>query len=190
MSAPTLILISGYARAGKGTLANGILEWSKRPAAHVNFADALKDAANVFLADLGLPGDFHDEAFKVAHRDFLVAAGRFGRSLNRNVFAENLARWVTLCCDGADRPVETVVCSDWRYLNELHVCRDYLYTKGWRIRTIYVETVGVLPANDEEAWSVREIDGHAPYDAVYLFRPYSVNEIKEEGRRLAASWNL
>jgi len=62
--------------------------------------------------------------------------------------------------------------------------------KGWRIRTIYVETVGVLPANDEEAWSVREIDGHAPYDAVYMFRPGSVNEIKEEGRRLAASWNL
>jgi len=189
MSAPTLVLISGYARAGKGTLANGILEWSKRPSAHINFADALKHAANLFLADLGLPGDFHNDEFKTTHRDFLVAAGRFARSLNRDVFAAHLAQWATYCCDSFDKPVETVVVSDWRYPNELSVCRDFLHTKGWRVRTVYVETTGVVAANDEEAWSVREILTQG-VDAVYLFGPHSTNEIKQEGRKLAASWNL
>ena len=41
MAAPTLVLISGFARAGKDTLASGLLEWSTRPAEHINFADAL-----------------------------------------------------------------------------------------------------------------------------------------------------
>ena len=54
MAAPTLVLIAGYARAGKDTLASGILEWSQRPAEHINFADALKEAANHYMDYLGL----------------------------------------------------------------------------------------------------------------------------------------
>ena len=46
MSAPTLVLISGFARAGKDTLAEGILEWSRRPSRKTSFASHLKDAAN------------------------------------------------------------------------------------------------------------------------------------------------
>ena len=57
MAPPTLVLIAGFARAGKDTLANGLLEWSTRPAEHINFADALKEAGNHFLDYLQLDGD-------------------------------------------------------------------------------------------------------------------------------------
>ena len=93
MSAPTLVLIAGYARAGKDTLASGILEWSQRPAEHINFADALKEAANHYMDYLGLDGDFFKEDFKVDNRDFLVHAGKFARRMDRDVFARHFANW-------------------------------------------------------------------------------------------------
>ena len=75
MAPPTLVLVSGFARAGKDTLASGLLEWSTRSAEHINFADALKEACNQYLDYLQLDGDFFREDFKVEHRKFLVDAG-------------------------------------------------------------------------------------------------------------------
>lgn len=187
----TLVLVSGYARAGKDTLCHGILEWSKRPNAKVAFADALKQACNTYLADLGLPGDFMDDDFKVTHRDFLVAAGRFARSVDRDVFARHLAKWVPLirCNDGTrDREAETIVCADWRYINELEVCRRML--PDWRVRTVYVATSCLSPANDEEAWSIDQILTAGVVDQIYIFKPNQRHSIIEEGRRLALTWNL
>ena len=91
---PTLVLIAGFSRAGKDTLANGLMEWSERRAAKVNFADPLKEFANAMLSYLHLEGDFFNEEFKVKHRDFLVSTGKFARSLNQDVFAEHLARYL------------------------------------------------------------------------------------------------
>lgn len=187
----TLVLVGGYARAGKDTLCHGMLEWSKRPSAKVNFADALKQACNTYLADLGLPGDFMDDDFKVTHREFLVAAGRFARAVDRDVFARHLAKWVPMirCNDGTrDVDAETVVCSDWRYLNELEVCRRML--PDWRIRTVYVATSCLAPANDEEAWSIDQILTAGVVDQIYVFKPNQRHVIIDEGRRLALTWNL
>lgn len=190
MAAPTLVLICGYARAGKDTLASGILEWSTRPSRKQNFADYLKDAANDYLMSLNLEGDFHNEAFKVKHRDFLVAAGRLARSLDEDIFAKNLANFIPIQMTPGEQAPETVVCSDWRYVNELEVTKDILHEIGWKVRTIYVSTAGVGPANNEELESILAIREQYAFDLEMTFAPNSRNTIMQEGRYIAKTWRL
>ncbi len=190
MSAPTLVLICGYARAGKDTLASGILEWSTRPARKQNFADYLKDAANDFLMSLHLEGDFHHEPFKVQHRDFLVAAGKLARSMDKDIFAKNLANYCPIQMTPGEQAPETVVCSDLRYANEVEVCQDILHDLGWRVRTIYVATAGIGPANAEELDSICEIREKHDFDLELTFAPNTRNTIMQEGRYIAKTWRL
>lgn len=190
MAAPTLVLISGFARAGKDTLASGLLEWSTRPAEHINFADALKEAGNHFMDYLGLQGNFMTEDFKCENRDALVAMGRFARRLDKDVFARHFANWCPIMKHHDQVAPETVVCSDWRYINELRVCQDILWEKGWKVRTVYVSTAGIGPANDEELDSIAEIRAAHLFDQEYIFKPNSRQQIMSEGRILAKSWRL
>lgn len=190
MAAPTLVLIAGFARAGKDTLASGILEWSTRPSRKQNFADYLKDASNDFLMSLNLEGDFHQETFKVRHRDFLVAAGRLARSIDVDIFAKNLANFCPIQMTPDQLAPETVVCSDWRYVNELEVCQEVLHDLGWKVRTIYVSTAGIGPANAEELDSIAEIRQRHAFDLELTFAPNSRNTIMQEGRYIAKSWRL
>ena len=110
MAAPTLVLISGFAMAGKDTLASGLLEWSTRPAEHINMADSLKEAGNHFLDYLGIDGNFFREDFKVENRDFLVHAGKFARRLDKDVFARHFANWCPVMKHHDQVSPETVVC--------------------------------------------------------------------------------
>lgn len=190
MAAPTLVLISGFARAGKDCLASGILEWAKRPSRKTNFADHLKDAGNDFLWGLNLEGDFHSEPFKVKHRDVLVTLGKFARSLNPSVFAENLAYFAPIQMTPGEIAPETVVCSDLRYLNEVKVCQDILWERGWKVRTVFVATAGVGPANDEELDSICELKAEHTFDQEFVFAPNSRQQIMQEGRHLSLAWNL
>lgn len=188
---PTLVLIAGYARAGKDTLADGILEWSTRPAVKINFADVLKEAADNFLGYLNLSDvSFFDERFKCENRRFLVEAGTFARSIDKDVFARHLAFWVPMAADANDAPAQTVVCSDWRYLNELNVTKQLLEPKGWTIRKVYIETGGLLAANEEEAASLYTIRMTVGFDSVFYFAPDSRQQILEAGRALASQWQL
>jgi hypothetical protein len=190
MAAPTLVLISGFARAGKDTLASGLLEWSTRPAEHINLADSLKEASNHFLDYLGLDGSFFNEQFKCDNRDALVNFGKFARRMDPDVFARHFANWVPVMKHHDQPSPETVVTSDWRYINELRVAQDILWEKGWKVRTIYVATAGVGPANDEELDSIAEIRAAHLFDQEYIFKPNSRNQIMSEGRLLAKSWKL
>ena len=186
----TLVLICGYARAGKDTLAGGIMEWSEKNNYQINFADALKDVSNMFLESLELEGNFHDDEFKTHNRDFLVSAGTFARRINPNVFAEELAKTCSTATDDDCIPYETVVCSDWRYFNELIVCQRRLIPMGWRIRTVYISTNGIGPANSEEAQSIKEIRELIKFDSEYHFERDNRNQIMQEGRHLAKQWRL
>jgi hypothetical protein len=186
----TLVLICGYARAGKDTLGSGILEWSERNCEKVNFADALKDSANVFLDCLNLQGDFHDDRFKDNNRRFLVACGTFARDLKPSVFADIMAENVAQGYDDDGMPLETVVCTDWRYLNELIICQKVLIPLGWRVRTVYISTAGISAANPEEANSICEIRDLVRFDQEYHFDVNQRNQIMHEGRMLAKQWSL
>jgi len=186
----TLVLICGYARAGKDTLGDGILEWSEKNAEKINFADSLKDSANVFLDCLDLQGDFHDDRFKDINRRFLVACGTFARDLKPSVFAEIMAQTVAQGYDDDGMALDTVVCTDWRYLNELIVCQKLLIPLGWKVRTVYISTSGISAANVEEANSICEIRDIVRFDQEYHFDTEQRQLIMHEGRMLAKQWSL
>ena len=179
----TIVLLSGYARSGKDTFAEGMTRYSvdvKRMA----YADALKDAANEFSRNLGLSVNFHEETFKAQNRDTLVALGRFARSIHRDVFVFNLT-------EAANRERGHVVVTDCRYLNETIVTKQIMgEVRGWRVIHLHIETEGVGPANEEEAASIREmLEGVIP-DQTYVFKPNSAVTIREVGASVAKHLQL
>jgi hypothetical protein len=184
----TVILITGYARAGKDTLAEGIELGATKPLVRLNFADMLKQACDCYMQVLDLGGSgssrtFRNEAFKVKHRDFLVAAGSFARSLDRDVFALAFTRQ---CNREAGSSSEiTVVCSDWRYMNELTLVKYILGDLGWNVVTVQIGTTGVEAANEEEGKSIGDIIRNTAIHVSYGFKPDSKPAIISEGKSLA-----
>lgn len=188
----TVVLISGYARAGKDTLGQGLLEWSVKNSDKVNFADELKDSANLWIDSVGLTGIgnfFHDE-FKSEHRDVLVSLGSFARKFDQDVWARMLCENIQNCVDDDGIPFETVICTDWRYLNELTCVQRNLIPAGWKVKTVYVETKGIGPANEEEERSIGFMRKFVKFDQEYYFESNSRNHILSEGRALAKYWRL
>ena len=154
---------------------------------HLNFADCLKLGLNEMLATFGQLSDatdFFNEQFKTKHRDILVTAGRFARSLDRNVFAKSFCNRIT-----DFRFDSHIVCSDWRYLNELQIVKKELGNTH-RIITVKVSTVGVDQANEEEGLSISEITREVPIDYEFSFMPNSKTHIEAEGRELARRLGL
>ena len=180
----TIVLLSGYARSGKDTFAEGMTRYSV-DVKRIAFADALKDAANNYAFQLGLSGvNFHEETFKSAHRDTLVAMGRFARSMHKDVFIFNLT-------ETANRERSHVVVPDTRYINEVVVTKQIMgEVRNWRVIHLHIETEGVGPANEEEAASIREmLEGTIP-DQTYAFKPNSAVTIREVAASVAKHLQL
>lgn len=189
----TVILITGYARAGKDTLAEGIELGATNPVVRLNFADMLKQACDCYLQVLDLGGSgssrtFRNEAFKVKHRDFLVAAGTFARSIDRDVFALAFTRQCNR--EAAGSKDITVVCSDWRYTNELTIVKYILGDLGWNVVTVQIGTTGVEAANEEEGKSIGDIVRNTPIHVSFGFKPDSKPAIISEGKSLARQLGL
>jgi hypothetical protein len=195
----TVILITGYARAGKDTLAEGIALASHHPVIHLNFADTLKQACDAYLQSLDIGGagasrTFRNEAFKVKHRHFLVEAGTFARSIDRDVFALAFTRQCNLILRNAQNTNlglnTTIVCSDWRYLNEYSIVSEILGKNGWRVFTVQIDTTGNGAANEEEGKSIGEIVRNIPINLNYSFKPDEKQAIINEGKSLARQIGL
>jgi hypothetical protein len=193
-----VILITGYARAGKDSLAEGISLASSGPVAHLNFADVLKQACDSYMQSLGIGGSgatntFRNESFKVRHRDFLVSAGKFARSLDRDVFALAFTRQCQLIarCNNSLGLGTTIVCSDWRYINEVGIVSFILQKEGlWNVHKVIVRTSGVEAANEEEGKSIGEITREVAFDHDFTFLPDSRQRILNEGKDLARKLGL
>ena len=180
----TIVLLSGYARSGKDTFAEGMTRYSV-DVKRIAYGDALKDAANNYACQLGLSGvNFHEESFKTYHRDTLVAMGRFARSIHKDVFVFNLT-------EQANRERGHVVVPDCRYLNETIVTKQIMgEVRNWRVIHLHIETEGVGPANEEEASSIREmLEGTIP-DQTYAFKPNSAVTIREVAASVAKHLGL
>ena len=179
----TIVLLSGYARSGKDTFAEGMIRYSQ-DIKRIAFADALKDAANDFSINLGLSVNFHDDTVKATHRETLVALGRFARSIHKDVFVYNLT-------EAATRERGHVVVTDTRYINEVVVTKQLMNeVRGWRVIHLHIETEGVGPANDEEAASIREmLEGCIP-SQTYVFKPNTAVTIREVGKSVAKHLEL
>lgn len=188
MASPTVILVSGFARAGKDTLAEGIIDGATSSCARDAFAHALKTAADNYLNDLDLLDyssgqSFTDDHFKAANRDILVTLGRFARSLDQDVFARVTAH------KAAHRNAHTII-PDWRYLNEYRVMHAFAEQHDLRLVTVRVDTAGIGPANEEELQSLAAIRRAMPCDFEFTFAPDSRRTILAEGKHLAQMLGL
>jgi hypothetical protein len=152
-----VVAISGYAGAGKDTLADGIQHYLVgAKTERVKMADELKEGINQYLRYIGLPeiAFTEDRALKAILRPLLVEAGKYARSQDKAIFAK-LATGIMR--GAAARGASVVFVTDLRYLNEFNVLRDTCLENGWRYMPVYVRTAGVLPANDEERDSIAEL---------------------------------
>jgi hypothetical protein len=194
---PTLVLITGYARSGKDTFADGIAAGARRSdVGFFKFASGLKEGGNKYLEWVGQYSssefDFFHEEFKVKWRDVLVALGSMSRDLNPDVFAKMLTNDANDFL--GDNLVENslkdtlVIVSDWRYLNEYKVCVNELV--GWRVVTVRVDTSTVLPANEEEGLSIAAINRQMTTDYQYYFHPNSAAAVLDEGKHLARTLGI
>jgi hypothetical protein len=181
MPKPTIVLLCGYARAGKDTFALGMTDGAP-DLARTSFAAALKQSADVLLSELeiySLGNTFFSEAFKNKHRAFLVEAGRCARSINQDVFADHLVSKVS------GYETTNVVVTDWRYRNEYDVIKRDLGAIGWKVVPVWIETIGTFAANVEEALTIADIRRHLPFEHEFFFRPCSEEGVRAEGKRFA-----
>lgn len=179
MHRPTVFLVTGYARSGKDTLADALVQ--RIPGCvKIAFADSLKDAGNRFFTALGIEDvNLRSTYDKIKHRDLLVAMGKAARSIDPDVFARcaaDRARYNVL----AGR---CVVISDWRYLNEYTAIQRICYPA--RIVTISLTRSGGVPANEEEQESIRDIDAAVTYDYDRHFADRDIQGIDDFSHELA-----
>jgi hypothetical protein len=190
-----IVLISGYARAGKNTFAEGMIRKSRKfdgDLIETSFAAELKSAANAYLDEIGLltsSSDFFEDAFKNKYRNALVELGRMSRDIDKDIFAKKVADRVLNMSDLRGKDIPFVV-TDWRYLNEYLVLRDLLEPRGFRVLTVRIDTAGILPSNDEELHSLAEIRRNMAPDKEFVFAPNQRDAILAEGEWFAAELGL
>jgi hypothetical protein len=177
---PTAFLVTGFARAGKDTLAEAISEASG--AKRLAYADELKDAANLLFERFGLHGkvDCRREGDKIRHRELLVAMGRALRSEDRDVFALPVARSAQYNLTAA----RSVVVSDWRYLNELGCMQEKLGPRP--IVTIRISRFGLNAANQEEQDSIDLLSKQVQFTYAKMFKEGDIAGIREWAAEIVA----
>lgn len=164
MRRPTVFLITGYARAGKDTLAEAMRDLM--PSALVtSFADPLKSAVNRYFTDLGIERvNVKDTADKVRFRNLLVEAGRAARSVDVNVFADKVAYDARLALMSG----RSVIVPDWRYVNEYDAIVKAI-GHHHPVVTVRIGRAGCTAANQEEQDSIDLIQNsvYVVHDAVF-----------------------
>ena len=182
MKTPTVILVCGYARAGKDTFGEAFRDLIPG-ARKVAFADELKNAGNLFLERLGLHGkaDFNDEATKTRFRRFLEEGGATARAIEPSVFADIAARAAYLNLLSG----RCVVMTDWRYRNELQTVQTIC--APFRVITVRIRRQETGPASDQEAMSIREIEDLCRIDHDATFRHGETGLIRDLALTVAAS---
>jgi hypothetical protein len=179
-----IVLICGYARAGKDTFAKGIIAGA-RAAKRMAYADNLKNALNIAAQHLGVEVDYHRDEDKAIDRDLLVEFGRAMRRRDIDVFAKQLAYDLD-----ANNTASTIVVPDWRYLNEYKVavraCKDF----GYQLHTVQVVRHGWKAANSEEQMSMDEVQAAVPMDETHFATSGDEESVLLAGIRTAKLWDL
>jgi len=156
MSTKRIILISGYARSGKDSLANALEKHlDHMDPVRVKFANELKTALGVALvSNLGLMNVdvfTEDEAEKQAIRPLLVEFGKFARSVDRDVFVK--AAWDTIC-DLFENGKDVAIVPDLRYVNEFNLISQWAREQEWAVTHLRICRMGNEAANEEELHSI------------------------------------
>lgn len=154
-----IIGISGYARAGKDTLADGLareLLFRNKVSAKFKFASALKKAISRAFLEVGLTFsvDTEETADKEQVRPLMVEFGRFCRSRDKDIFARKTVSDIDQYLRvGGD----VAIVSDLRYVNEGDILREHCLENGMRYIHIDIERSGTFAANQEELDSIEAL---------------------------------
>ena len=140
-----ILALAGYSKVGKDTLCDQLQNFTQ-----VAFADVLKQEVTMMLKAVGIEVDLWG-ADKEEWRDTLVHWGRKRRSMDRDYWIKQLYL----------RHAETLnkgrACiTDMRFLNEQR------WVKSHDGLIIGIERPGYGPANEEEAFSIRELRIQCP----------------------------
>jgi hypothetical protein len=161
MSTKRIILISGYARSGKDSLATHLkreLEIEGHEARVLKFANALKEALQAALNRVGLEHIdvfTEDEELKKLLRPLLVEFGKFARKMHKDVFVKALIKDMeALFCNG----IEVALISDCRYINESEIIRLWAKQTGSLVSRLHISREGLEAANEEERQSIYELN--------------------------------
>ena len=188
---PALILVCGFARAGKDTLAEGIMDGAAGSIQKISFAEPLKASANQAIRDIIGPGvrfpGFGDEAFKVANRALLVELGKTCRAIHQDCFVE-------LALQQAAENIalgNSVIITDVRYSNELSRCATWAELRGVPLYTLLIYTDGIEAANEEERTNfdlllIRSSTSSIGWTDRSRWKPDSAEHIKRHGQGLAS----
>ena len=179
-----LVLVCGFARAGKDTFAKGIVAFAK-DAKRVAFADSLKYALETAAHNVGLKVDYFTDAEKLQDRDLLVEFGRAMRRRDKDIFAKAIGNYVADLTDG-----QTLVVSDWRYINEYEAAKNYCDMYGVSLHAVHIVRHGWKAANDEEAMSLVEIMAAVPFDETVYATSGDEEAVLLHGYRIAKLWKL
>jgi hypothetical protein len=185
MTTKKVILISGYAQAGKDTLADAIESYA--PTKRLKFATALRTAAEKALKSLGVSIDVwsEDPAVKTIVRPFLIELARLARAIDRDVFArKTLQDAIYALSVNGDK---TVVITDCRYDNEYSIFKDAGKQLEWEVIRIHIERTGGKPAHDEELLSVVTLEAKYPADWKVGFEDGDIQGIKRFAEMFVAS---
>lgn len=179
-----LVLVCGFARAGKDTFAKGIIAGAK-DAKRMAYADALKYALETAAHNVGLHVDYFDDAEKSVDRNLLVEFGLAMRRRDKNIFARTVVDSLMALKDG-----QTLVVSDWRYLNEYEVAKQACDKWAINLHTVRIVRHGWKAANDEEAMSLQEIMEAVPFDETIYATSGDEEGVLLNGHRTAKLWHL
>ena len=180
-----LVLVCGFARAGKDTFARGLKAGATNHISNVAFADSLKEALRNAAKDIGITANYHLDADKLQDRDLLVEFGRAMRRRHKDVFARNVTHNLATLSDD-----HTLVVTDWRYLNEYAVMKEACDRMAISLHTVQIVRNGWNAANSEEAMSMQEIIDAVPFDETVYAMSGDEESVLLHGYRIAKLWKL
>lgn len=193
-----IILVSGFARSGKDTLANAIHRQLMRQKRHphiIKFADALKGTVQGALEALDLNGlDMFSEAGadKIRIRPTLVAFGELCRSIDKDVFARITLEDISELLKGAEYP-QFIIISDCRYSNEDKLVHRFAQQHGGiEVVRIHIQRHNNKAANPEEAESIKRLNEECINYRIAMFEDGDIEAIDEYAVQLMSDrpWGL
>ena len=187
-----IVMLYGYARAGKDTLADGLSIGSKNGMVRLSFASYLK-AAVAEAVSCFVKVDYANETDKLQDRDLLVEFGRAVRRRNPLAFAQCLCqdmynhdKWPEVFATRGG----SYVITDARYFNEYQHVTQWAKEHGHPVVSVYVWREGNSYANIEERDSIREVLEHVKFDYLIDGEAYDADNVRQKGIDLAKTLNL
>jgi len=182
-----VILVTGYARAGKDTFGSGLRACCPS-LVRVQFSAPLKEAASLAFSHFGQSIDFFDDAIKEQprYREVLLAIGKAATEVQTGVFAEaameNVKRFLG---QGYN-----VVLTDWRRPIEYEMMRSGLASMpDVKVRAVHVCQTGQMASSP---WEEQNVQGCLANVDTHLIEAERGDRqaLFDQARVVATLWNL